>query len=115
MAAASAEATKVLEDAARRYEECGSQWRRGLVLELMHRQGNPGRRALAAVIGPGSLTRREREVAQLAARGLSAKEIAGELFVGERTVETHLSNTYAKLGVESKLDLVRRAAEFGFA
>jgi DNA-binding CsgD family transcriptional regulator len=35
------------------------------------------------------------------------------LFIGERTVETHLANAYTKLGVASKLDLVRRASELG--
>ena len=55
------------------------------------------------------------EVARLAARGMSAKDIAQALFVGERTVESHLSSTYAKLGVKSKLDLMRRAAEFGLS
>ena len=61
------------------------------------------------------MTRREREVARLAATGMSAKEIAQSLFVGKRTVETHLANVYAKLGVESKLQLVRRATELGLS
>jgi DNA-binding CsgD family transcriptional regulator len=54
------------------------------------------------------LTRREREVAELAAVGRSAKEIAGELRIGRRTVETHLGHTYAKLGVQSQVDLILR-------
>jgi DNA-binding CsgD family transcriptional regulator len=54
-------------------------------------------------------------VARLAATGMSAKEIAGSLFVGERTVESHLASVYAKLGVESKLQLVRRAEELGLS
>ncbi|MGH8992424.1 MAG: LuxR C-terminal-related transcriptional regulator, partial [Acidimicrobiia bacterium] len=75
--------------------------------------GGTGRRAAGAVAGPGSLTRRVREVARLAAQGRTAREIAAVLFIGERTVETHLANAYAKLGVTSKLDLVRRAVELG--
>jgi DNA-binding NarL/FixJ family response regulator len=112
---APAEAVAALEDAARRYADCGALWRRGLVLDLLRQQGAPARRALAATVGPAPLTRRERDVAMLAAQGLAVKEIAAQLFVGERTVETHLGNVYAKLGVDSKLDLVRRAAELGLA
>ena len=52
-------------------------------------------------------------MARLAAQGRSAREIGAQLFIGERTVETHLANAYAKLGVTSKLDLVRRAGELG--
>ena len=59
------------------------------------------------------MTPREREVARLAAQGHSAKEIAGILGIGERTVETHLARLYAKLGIRSKIDLVRRGTEFG--
>lgn len=52
------------------------------------------------------LTRREREVVELAADGLTAREIAAALFIGERTVETHLANSYAKLGISSKRELI---------
>jgi DNA-binding CsgD family transcriptional regulator len=60
-----------------------------------------------------ALSRREREVALLAARGQTAAEIAAGLYLSKRTVETHLASVYAKLGVESKTDLVRRATELG--
>jgi DNA-binding NarL/FixJ family response regulator/tetratricopeptide (TPR) repeat protein len=110
-----AEAVAALERAAAMLEQCGGTWRRQRVLDALRRLGSAGRRAAAAALGPDSLTRREREVARLAATGMTAKEIAGALFVGERTVESHLASIYAKLGVESKLQLVRRAAELGLA
>jgi pimeloyl-ACP methyl ester carboxylesterase len=64
-------------------------------------------------LGLEALSRREREVAHLAAAGATASEIATRLFVSERTVETHLANVYSKLGVRSKSELIRRAAEIG--
>ena len=63
--------------------------------------------------GPDALSRREREVAMLAARGETAGEIATRLSISERTVETHLTGIYAKLDLRSKSDLIRRASEFG--
>ncbi|MGQ0465655.1 MAG: helix-turn-helix transcriptional regulator [Sporichthyaceae bacterium] len=107
-----AEGVALLEDAAARLEACGAAWRRALVLDALRRAGTSGWRALAAALGPDSLTRREREVVERAAKGESTRDIAAALFVGERTVETHLGNAYAKLGVTSKVDLMRRAAEF---
>jgi DNA-binding CsgD family transcriptional regulator len=104
-----------LDRAAVIFTECGAAWRRDRTIQALRRLGSGGRRAAAATLGPASLTRREREVARLAARGMSAKAIAQALFVGERTVESHLSSTYAKLGVESKVDLIRRAPELGLS
>jgi len=54
---------------------------------------------------PLPLTPREREVATLAARGLSSRAIAEELVLSVRTVENHLQRTYAKLGAGSRAEL----------
>ncbi len=59
----------------------------------------------------GSLTPTERRVAELAAEGLANKEIAAALVVTINTVEFHLSNTYAKLGIRSRGQLAARLAE----
>jgi DNA-binding NarL/FixJ family response regulator len=53
----------------------------------------------------GELTPTEQRVAELAADGLSNKEIADALFVSAHTVETHLSHVYQKLGVRSRAQL----------
>jgi len=56
--------------------------------------------------GPvAELTSREREIALLAARGSSNREIADALTVSVRTVETHLQRAYTKLGVSSRTGL----------
>jgi DNA-binding CsgD family transcriptional regulator len=54
---------------------------------------------------PAALTRREREVAVLAARGMTSKAIGGTLYISDRTVENHLANVYAKLGVINRAEL----------
>ncbi len=53
------------------------------------------------------LTASERRVAALVAQGHTNREVAAALFLGERTVETHLSHVYAKLGVRSRVELAR--------
>ncbi|MET8151961.1 alpha/beta fold hydrolase [Actinoplanes sp. NPDC049668] len=63
--------------------------------------------------GPEALTRREREVAALAVQGLSAARIGARLHISERTAESHIAGAYRKLGVGSRVELVRRAAEWG--
>jgi DNA-binding CsgD family transcriptional regulator len=89
-------------------------WRRDRSLEVLQRLGGARPIPGAAVAGtPSVLSRREREVARLALQGRTAPEIARELFIGERTVESHLGRIYAKLGVASKLELIQRAAELG--
>ena len=60
--------------------------------------------------GGGALSAREAEIAQLVAARKSNKEIGVELDISSRTVSTHLSNIFAKLGVGSRgelTDLVR--------
>jgi DNA-binding CsgD family transcriptional regulator len=60
--------------------------------------GSPVRRAGE----PGGLTRREREIAELVARGMSNKDIAAALVIGRRTVESHVENILVKLGFTSR-------------
>jgi DNA-binding CsgD family transcriptional regulator len=58
----------------------------------------------------GGLTATERRVAELAVEGLSNKQIARTLVVTVNTVEFHLRNTYAKLGIRSRVQLAPRLA-----
>jgi DNA-binding NarL/FixJ family response regulator len=59
------------------------------------------------------LTKREREVIQLAAEGFSSAEIAEKLFISTRTCETHRANFMVKLGLQTQTDLVRFAIRKG--
>jgi ATP/maltotriose-dependent transcriptional regulator MalT len=56
-------------------------------------------------LAPDPLTSREREVAMLAAKGLTSAEIAERLVLSRRTVENHLQRGYAKLGVTNRTEL----------
>jgi DNA-binding NarL/FixJ family response regulator len=58
-----------------------------------------------ALMATTPLTRREREIAALAVRGLTNKEIAVSLVISVRTVDNHLSNAYAKLGIATRGEL----------
>ena len=58
-----------------------------------------------AVTGIEALTARERQASELAAHGLTNRQIATLMFVTPNTVEYHLTNAYRKLGVDSRLQL----------
>jgi DNA-binding CsgD family transcriptional regulator/tetratricopeptide (TPR) repeat protein len=62
---------------------------------------------------PAGLTARQLEVLRLVADGRSNAEIANELYVSKKTVEHHVSAIYSKLGVGSRPEAMRAAAEVG--
>ena len=57
------------------------------------------------------LTAAEQRVAALVAEGRTNREVAAALFLGERTVASHLTNIYAKLGIRSRTELARALPE----
>lgn len=59
------------------------------------------------------ITRRELEVLELVARGLSNREIGATLFVSENTVKTHCSRAFDKLGARRRTEAVQRGKELG--
>jgi len=63
----------------------------------------------------GGLTARERDVALLVARGFSNREIADELVLGERTIETHVGNILGKLSFNSRAQIAAWAVDSGLA
>jgi predicted ATPase/DNA-binding CsgD family transcriptional regulator len=87
------EGTTLSLDDAVRYAQRGSR-RSG--------RGRPG-------AGWMSLTPTERDVARLVAEGLANKDIATRLYVSPRTVQTHLTHIYGKLGVSSRVQLAQQA------
>jgi DNA-binding NarL/FixJ family response regulator len=95
-------ARDVLERAVARFDAMGSPgWAEDARAEL-ERVG--ARRPASS----GALTATERRVAELAVEGLANKEIARTLVVTVNTVEFHLRNTYAKLGIRSRVELAGR-------
>jgi len=60
------------------------------------------------------LTRRESEILRLIAAGLTSREIAGKLFISQKTVETHRSRLMHKLDLHKTADLVKFAVKSGF-
>jgi DNA-binding CsgD family transcriptional regulator len=60
--------------------------------------------------GWASLTPTELDVVRLVSEGLGNKDIAGRLFISHRTVQTHLTHVYTKLGLMSRVQLAQEAA-----
>ena len=88
-----------------------ARWRSEAVRELRHlgrRVHRPQRDA--SPDGLDILTAREREIADLVAAGRTNREVAEQLVLSAKTVEAHLRNIYAKLGVRSRVELAREVA-----
>jgi DNA-binding CsgD family transcriptional regulator len=99
------DARETLERAAARFAALGAEgWAQRSKSELERIGGR--RRAV-----DGELTASERRVVELAADGLSNKEIAAALYVAINTVEVYLARAYAKLGVRSRAQLAKRLAD----
>jgi DNA-binding NarL/FixJ family response regulator len=73
------------------------------------RVGGGGRRA-AGSAGVASLSRREREIANLVADGLTNREIGSRLYLSEKTIETHLTRVFQKLGLRSRTQVAATLA-----
>jgi DNA-binding NarL/FixJ family response regulator len=80
------------------------------VLPQVARERETQRDALTLL---GQLTEREREVLQLLAQGLRVEDMAERLFISPQTVQTHIRNILAKLGMHSKLEAVVFAFRHG--
>jgi len=88
----------------------------GKAEEIFHRLGSPlwaskaqaeTKRIGGRAPGRDDLTESERRVAALVAEGKTNQEVAAVLFLGERTVASHLTHIYAKLGIRSRTELAR--------
>ncbi len=64
------------------------------------------RQTLRTQVTFGDLTERESEIAALLVRGMTYKQVAGELYVSENTVKTHVKNIYAKYNVKNRNELL---------
>ena len=88
---------------------CGATVLAAAVREELRAAGaRPRREALA---GTSALTPSEHRVARLAAEGLGNRPIAQRLFLSRRTVETHLTNAYRKLGIRGRDELAEALVE----
>ncbi|MDP9352896.1 MAG: response regulator transcription factor, partial [Chloroflexota bacterium] len=68
---------------------------------------------LTAATDAAILTRREREIVGLITEGLTNRQIAQQLVLSERTVDTHTANLMRKLGLRSRAQVAAWAAQHG--
>ena len=100
-----------LQRAAAQLDACGApRYRNQAERELgklghrIHRRTRPGK---PGAVGIESLTERELQVARLVVDCKTNPQIAAELFVSQKTVETHLRNIFHKINVTSRVGLAR--------
>jgi predicted ATPase/DNA-binding CsgD family transcriptional regulator len=97
-------------------DDFDTAWAEGAALSLeeaiAYAQRGRGERRRPST-GWASLTPTEHDVVRLVAEGLGNKDIASRLFVSHRTVQTHLTHVYSKLGITSRVALAQEAARHG--
>jgi DNA-binding CsgD family transcriptional regulator len=103
-------ALQQLEQAAAELDRCGAvRYRDAAQRQLrqlgqhIHRRTRPGE----AATGVGSLTEREMQIARLIVDRKTNGEIARELFLSKKTIETHIRNMFRKLDASSRVDIAR--------
>lgn len=97
------EARKVLRSALGVVESAGAVRLQRIALQELAVAG--GRRSKGSNIG--SLTAQEVRVSELAAEGITNKQIAQQLYISAKTVDHHLSRIYSKLGINSRRELMK--------
>jgi len=111
------EARAALNEAVSLYESLDARWdiRRadGRLRPHGVRRGGRGPHEPRAVSGWAALTPTEVKIAALIARGDSTSEIARDMFLSRRTVQTYISHILAKLGVKGRVEIVREALRHG--
>lgn len=97
-----------LVDAIRQVEAGESPLSPSIARKLVVRMSNQGQAAGGSTgeAGPAALTSRELDVLGGLAQGMSNRQIAENLVISDRTVQAHLTNIFAKLGVSSRLEAV---------
>lgn len=101
-----AQARPVLAQAVSVARRAGALWLAGLAHEELKVAGGRLRRRAA----PGTLSTQEQRVATLVATGASNPDIARQLTLSVRTIETHLERIYAKLGIHTRYQLIAMTA-----
>jgi DNA-binding CsgD family transcriptional regulator len=95
-----------LGEALRAFDELGATlWSQRARAELQRVNSGPS--------GPASLTPSEQRVAELAATGMTNREVASALFISPKTVEANLARAHRKLGIRSRAELDQRMAAPG--
>jgi DNA-binding CsgD family transcriptional regulator len=99
------------------YSELGATWDARRVRSRLRELGVRRRLVTAEpeTSGWSALTTSELTVARLVAEGLTNREVAERLFVSPHTVNSHLRHVFAKLGINSRVELARRAREYEMA
>ncbi|TYB51139.1 AAA family ATPase [Nonomuraea sp. PA05] len=93
------------------YAAAGAAWLSAALARDERRLAARAPRGRRQPAGPlSALTARERQIADLAVGGLTNQQIAERLYLSPKTVEAHLSRTFAKLGVQSRVTLTRHLA-----
>ncbi len=104
------DAVAVLKEAEGELDECGSHRERDAMRRELRKLGARAEKRGAATAedsGIEALTKRELEIGALITDRMTNKQIASELFLSEKTIESHIRNVFIKLGASSRVEVAR--------